>query len=149
MRRVSGSSPLTSTKKRDSSCNRTGCLSFCFSFSDGRIRKQRRQLGSSEAGITELLLLERKKADASVTHSSQKHRLSASSSGIPGADSVPLPGRFVNPSFQLELAGIELVVAALLGEQVVVVATLEDRSLLDDHNRVGIADGRETMGIAE
>ena len=43
--------------------------------------------------------------------------------------------------FQLKCAGVELVVGALLGDQVFVGAPLDDPSVIQHHDAVGIADG--------
>ena len=44
-----------------------------------------------------------------------------------------------------EIAGVQLVVAALLGNQLVVGTTFNDMSLFQNHNGICIADGRETV----
>ena len=49
-------------------------------------------------------------------------------------------------SLQLEGAGIELVILALLGDELFVAAALYYAALLQDHYGLGVADGGETVG---
>lgn len=49
-------------------------------------------------------------------------------------------------SLQLEGAGIELVILALLGDELFVAAALYYAALLQDHYGLGVADGEETVG---
>ena len=54
------------------------------------------------------------------------------------------PGRgcFLIPKlFQFEGAGVELIVGALLGNQIVVGAPLDDPAVIQNHDAVGVADG--------
>ena len=51
--------------------------------------------------------------------------------------------------FQLKLSGVQLVVAALLLQQLSVVALLDDLSALDDHDAVGVAHGGQAVGDDE
>ena len=44
---------------------------------------------------------------------------------------------------QFSLTGVELVVAAVLGQQILVVTPLDDAALLQNHNGLGVADGGE------
>ena len=50
---------------------------------------------------------------------------------------------------ELRLAGVQLVVSAALGDEAVMVAPLDDLSLLQNHNGFGIADGGKTVGDDE
>ena len=50
---------------------------------------------------------------------------------------------------QFSLTGVELVVAAVLGQQILVVAPLDDLALLQDHDGLGVADGGEPVGDDE
>ena len=45
-----------------------------------------------------------------------------------------------------QITGVELVILALLGDQLVVAAALDDAALLQNHDAVCIADGRQTVG---
>ena len=47
------------------------------------------------------------------------------------------------------VAGVELVVPALLGDQLVVAAPLDDPALFQDHDAVGVLDGGEPVGDDE
>ena len=51
--------------------------------------------------------------------------------------------------FQAVLAGVEVVVAALHGVELVVVAALDDEAAFDDEDLVGAADGGEAVGDDE
>ena len=48
-----------------------------------------------------------------------------------------------------QIAGIELVIAALLGNEVVVRAALDDAALFQDHDAVCVADSGEAVGDDE
>ena len=48
-------------------------------------------------------------------------------------------------SFELEGAGIELIIGAVLGDEVVVCAALDDASVVEDHDRVAVADGGQAV----
>ena len=50
---------------------------------------------------------------------------------------------------QFESAGVELVVGALLGDQILVGATLDDAAVIQHHNAIGIAHGGEAVGNDE
>ena len=50
---------------------------------------------------------------------------------------------------QFSLTGVELVVAAVLGQQILVVTPLDDAALLQNHNGLGVADGGEPVGDDE
>ena len=43
---------------------------------------------------------------------------------------------------QFSLTGVELVVAAVLGQQILVVTPLDDAALLQNHNAVTVSDSR-------
>ena len=45
-----------------------------------------------------------------------------------------------------QITGVELVILALLGDQLVVAAALDDAALLQNHDAVCIADGRQAVG---
>ena len=47
--------------------------------------------------------------------------------------------------FQFECAGIELVVGALLGDQIIVGTPLDDAAMVQDHDAVGVHDGAEAV----
>ena len=50
---------------------------------------------------------------------------------------------------KLRYTGIELVVSSLLCKQIVVVAALDDLTVLQHHDGVGVADGGEAVGYHE
>ena len=52
---------------------------------------------------------------------------------------------FLLRSFQLECAGIELIIRALLGDEIVVRAALDDASVVKDHDRVAVLDRRKAV----
>ena len=61
---------------------------------------------------------------------------------------APVPcGRF--ESLQLEGPGIELVILALLFQQLVVCAALDDAAVVHDHDHIGVADGGQAVGDHE
>ena len=53
---------------------------------------------------------------------------------------------FFNRYLVYLLASVELVIFALLGKEFVVIALLDDASVVHHTDDVGIADGGETMG---
>ena len=53
------------------------------------------------------------------------------------------------PLVEFEGSRVELVVHALLSDQIVVAAALDDASLLQDHDRVGVPHRREAVGDDE
>ncbi len=50
---------------------------------------------------------------------------------------------------QFSLTGVELVVAAVLGQQILVVAPLNDTALLQNHNGLGVSDSGEPVSNDE
>ena len=52
-------------------------------------------------------------------------------------------------SGELDHVGVELVIAAALGEEVVVVAALDDAAIFQNEDRVGVADGGQAVGNDE
>ena len=48
--------------------------------------------------------------------------------------------------FQFESAGVELIVGALLSNQILMSAALDDMAVVQNHDTIGIHDGRKPMG---
>ena len=51
--------------------------------------------------------------------------------------------------FQLECAGIKLIILSFLRDQLIMAAALNDAALLQNRDAVGIADGGQTVGDDE
>ena len=52
-------------------------------------------------------------------------------------------------SLQLKRTGVELVVGAVLSHEFVVGAAFDDLAVVEDHDDVGVLDGRESVGDDE
>ena len=47
--------------------------------------------------------------------------------------------------FQLECAGVELIVGAPFGDELFVASALDDAAVVEDHDNVGVLDGGQTV----